>query len=893
MRFLQRIAGGLRALFQRTRLERELDEELRAYLESTIEGKMAAGMTRAAAERAALVEIGSVAAVKDHTRDAGWESAVESLVQDVRYAARALRRAPGFTAVAILTLALGIGANTAIFSVVDAMLIHPLTDDVRMRLVRLYYTQRPPAAQTARIVPSLTTFARWQRATDAFDGMAVHRSVQLTLLSSTPERVRAIEATPQLFALFDASPERGRFFNDSDAAESVAVISYGAWHRRFGSDPEAIGRRIPLLEGDRTIIGVLPPTFAFQDSVDFWLPLAPTPIMNKMPGWGSGSLIARLKPGVTLDQARQDMASIARRFGPDATAFREYPEAALESLHESAVSPARPMLLLLMGATGFTLLLACVNVAGLLVARGVSRSRELAVRAAIGAGRLRIARQLLTESVVLGVLGGIAGALLARWTLDTLIPMLPVAVPSELTPSVDLRVLVFTLVVSIVTGGLFGLLPAVRLSKPPRVVTDLKDGSHGSLRWASTTGTTLVVVETALALVLLTGAGLMVRSLQNVLAVDPGFDATHTLVIEASPVLHQSEASVARVNAFYEELTARIRALPGVEAVGAVDVLPFWSNAMGTMEIDGPAATRAGPSVRHATPGYFRAIGMRVIAGRDFTPADRPGSTCVAIVNQKAAREYWPGTAPLGGRLRRYRQSEWCEVVGVVNDIRHEGFERDSQPEVFFAALQGDPNGHHQLAVVARASNAAALTAAARTQTAGLGAPALVEQIAPFEAFADRIVATRRSRAVLLSFLGALGAVLAALGIFGIASYAVARKTSEIGIRVALGATRGRVLRTVMGSFAPAVTGGVLLGLVGSAGLARMVASTLPAVPQRQGFISSPLTGNEGILFGVAPNDPLTFGALSVLLLIVGLLACYLPARRAMRVDPMVALRCE
>jgi putative ABC transport system permease protein len=427
----------------------------------------------------------------------------------------------------------------------------------------------------------------------------------------------------------------------------------------------------------------------------------------------------------------------------------------------------------------------------------------------------------------------------------------------------------------------------------PTVASDFQDGSHGTLRWASRAGTTLVVIETALALVLLSGGGLMVRSLWNVLSVDPGFDTRRTLVIEAAPAIDGTGRSSGPVTGFYADLIDRVKTLPGVEAAGAVDMLPFWSNSMSTMEIDGREPARTSLSNRRVTPGYFGAIGMRLVAGRDFASSDRAGSPCVAIVNEKTVREQWPGLDPLGRRVRPYQAKEWCEIVGVVNDIRHGGFERASQPEIFFSAYQGAPAEHGDLSIVARAADPGSLVAAARTLTGQLGVPTVVEQVAPFDHFVDRVVATRKNRAVLLSFLGGLGALLAALGIFGIVSYAVARKTTEIGIRVALGATGARVVKTVVGGFVPAIAGGVVLGLAGALALARLLATLLPATPDRSGTISSPLAGNGGILFGITPTDPLTFATLSGLLVIVGLLACYLPARRASRVDPIVALRCE
>jgi putative ABC transport system permease protein len=878
MTVLRRFVAGIRALLLRGRAEHELDEELRAYLDAAVERHMQAGLSREAATRAARIELGSVTAVKDHVRDAGWESLVDDLWQDTKYAVRTLRRSPGFTAVAVLTLALGIGANTAIFSIIDGMLIRPLGDEVGMRLVNVHYTLPPRPARagsrdeviTPRMTPGLNAFAEWQRRNHVFDRMAIWRSQRLTLLDTSPvERVEAMEVTPQFFAQFDLVPALGRLLAESDVREPVALISYGAWQRRFGGDRAVVGRTVRTLEGARTIVGVLPAEFRFSPATDFWTPLQASAYMTTRPGWGGRSM-ARLRPGVSVEQAQRNMTEIASQLVLEGAMDRDA-GVLVDSLHEWTVQRGRPMLLILMGAVGFVLLIACVNVAGLLVARGVGRNREMAVRSALGAGRSRLLRQLLAESVGLALAGGAAGALLASWTLDALVPLLPVNVPEEISPTVDVRMFIFTLLVSMVTGLLFGLLPALQMSKP-RTTTELRQVTHATPPWAWKTSTSLIIVQTSLALVLLAGAALMIRSLQNVLAIDPGFEPEHVLVIEASPVMI-GDGRPERSRAFYAGLVEHVKALPGVEAVAAIDTLPFWSYSLSAVEVDGARQTDL--SNRRVLPGYFRAMGIPVKAGRDFDATDREGAPCTAVVNEMAVRQVWPDGGALGKRVRILRQVDWCEVVGVVGDVRHKSFEQDVFPELYFSALQKSGAGggfEFALTVVARAQDPSALVSLARAQTENLTERALVEQVVPFERFVDRIVLERRNRAQALSVLGLLGVVLAGVGILGLTSYAVARKTHEIGIRIALGATGSRVLQTVIGGFVPAITGGVLLGLLGAWGLTRLLTR---------------------FLFGVTPTDPLTLGAVALLLTTVALLACYLPARRATTIDPMTALRCE
>jgi putative ABC transport system permease protein len=587
--------------------------------------------------------------------------------------------------------------------------------------------------------------------------------------------------------------------------------------------------------------------------------------MTSRHGWG-GSLVARLKPDVTQIQAQQNMESVVRAL-IEGGALDKDTGVEVRSLHEWTVASSRQMLLVLLGAVGCILLIACVNVAGLLIARGAGRSREVAIRASLGAGRARLLRQLLTESLVLATLGGAAGIGLVWLTLGALVPMLPVTVPTAMRPSVDLRVLGFVVLLSGLTGVVSGLFPALRLSRLD-FVSAVKEGGDRSAGLGRRTGATLVVVEVALALVLLVGAGLMVRSFQRLMAVDAGFDPERVLVVETFPVM-DGDGQVQRARTFYAQLTERLSALPGVGAVGAIDTLPFSSWSIRSADLEGLDAKNVTISSRSVLPGYFRAMGIPLRMGRDFTPADREGAPCVAVVNQSLAK-LWPDGSPLGRRVRyEGEKGGWCEIVGVIGDVRHQSLEREIMNEVYMSGLQTE---EVELTLVARVENPAALAAAARAQISGLSEPPLILRLVPFETLVARSAAERRRRATLLTLVSSLGVLLAGVGIFGLTSYAVARRTPEIGVRVALGATPQRVLQTIVGGFVPAIASGVILGLLGAWAATQFVSQ---------------------YLFGVTPTDALTLTTVSMLLVGIALLACYLPARRALRVDPVVALRAE
>jgi len=865
--------------------EIEIARELEQHLEDRYAELVAAGAAPDAAARQTLDEL------RDHDLmrrelvhverlepqppvlgDTRRAALLTGLWQDVRYGLRTLCASRGFTAIATLTLALGIGATTAVFSVVDSMLLRPLRADPEGRVVGLQLTGvRQGDPRQRNYTPSLTAMRDWQQRPEVFEALGAWSTIDVTLLDVDPvERVRAIAVTPDLFSVFDARPPAaGRLFTAADRDQPLVVISHAAWQRRFGGAAGVVGRSIRAVDGARTIVGVLPPGFPFQPASDFWVPLEDRPAMAYF-GWG-GNMLGRLRSGVSLRQAQQAMAGEPP---PPAGARGNVAidtGVNVQSLHEHEVRYSREMLYWLLAAVACILLIGCVNVAGLLIARGSGRSREVAIRASLGARRSRLIRQFLTESLLLAIFGGTCGVALAWWLLEALIGVLPVDVPAEMRPTLDLRLLALAALVIMGTGVGLGLLPAIRLSR-----TDLsaatKSAAFGSSGSASNRiGRTLVALQVALALVLLIGAGLMVRSLQHLTAIDSGFHADGVLVVPVSPVLPDAEAAnnAERIDLFHRAVVDRLSSLPGVSAVGAISTMPFQSFGAGTAVIDGPKPTSLQVSPRAILPGYLAAMGIVLKAGRDFTAEDRAGRPCVAIVNELLVKRAALGAAPVGRRIKIRESPEWCEIVGVVADVRHASLEMESFAELYSPALQ---TAAPELTFVIRSRDPRSLTAAVRARLSNLPERTLIGRVTPFGNVLGRTTADRRNRALLLSIVGALGLLLACVGIFGLTAYAVTRRTREIGVRVALGATPARVIRTVVGSFVPAIAIGLTAGLLGAWAATRVV---------------------EQFLFGVDPHDAVTLVTVTSLLATLAVLACYLPARRATRVDPVLALRTE
>ncbi|MFN2432593.1 MAG: ABC transporter permease [Gemmatimonadota bacterium] len=801
------------------------------------------------------------------------------MIQDLRFALRTLHQSPGFTAVCILTLALGIGANTAIFSVVNAVLLRPLPFAEPERLVMLWEERMDGDEPRNHVSPA--NFLAWRDEARSFDGMAAFAEGRMVLAGDggASESVTARFASPDVFRLLGARAVAGRLLQAADEREDgadVAVLSHGIWQRRFGGR-DVVGETL-LFDGEaHVVVGVLPRDFRFvEPAAEVWIPFRFGPESRTF-GGRFLRVLGRLAPGVGVAAADGEMASIA---AARAAAFPEIDAnwtAHAVSLQSDLAGEARPALFVLLGAVGFLLLIACANVANLLAARASSRAREIAVRAALGATRARLSRQLLTESLLLGLLGGAAGLLLGVWLTRALVGLVPPDLPIPRLDEVtlDLRVLAFATGVSVLTGLAFGWLPALAATRA-NVQDALKEGGRaGTGRRTGAFRSALVVGELALALVLLAGAGLTARSFRELLQVEPGFSTEHVMAAElALPEGRYPEAS--KQLAFFEQLERQLAALPGVRAVGAISFLPLSGQRSATsIAIEGqpapPAGEEPGGDMRAVTPGYFQAMGIPLKEGRGIAAADAAGRPNVAIVAEGLARRFWPGESAVGKRLTYSWDEEVpVEIVGVVGDVRHSGPATDPYMEIYLPVAQF-PYSSMQV-VVRSAGDPLALAAAVRTEVRRIDPDQPVAEIRSLDALmADALGGSRLSTFLFAGFAG-LGLLLALVGTYGLTAHGVAQRTAEIGLRAALGARPGDLLRMVVGQAGRLAALGILLGLVGALLLTRLMSS---------------------LLFGVDPADPLTYVAVCGVLASTVLLASVLPARRAARIDPMRALRQE
>jgi putative ABC transport system permease protein len=812
-----------------------------------------------------------------------------SFWQDVRYSLRIIAKAPGFAAIAILTLALGIGANTAIFSVVNAELLRPLPFRDPGKLVRVWETNERTGSKSDSI--SYPDFADWRRQNQVFEKMGAYTSASYTLTGvEQPAHLQGQAISADLISLLGAMPEIGRTFLpvEDDPHHLVAILSHRLWKEHFGGDPAILGRTITLDHNGYTVVGVMPASFEFPlqaRPVEIWTSLSPLqespdgmPPITQVRGAHFMLGIARLKPGVTLEQAQSAMnvisSSLASKF-PDSNKYfgvRLVPE------QEEITGAIRPALMVLLIAVGVVLLIACVNVANLLLARATTRAREIAIRAALGAGRVRIVRQLLTESFLLSVLAGALGVILAAWSIDVLVRISPQDLPRAGDIHLDGRVLAFTAILSVLTGILFGLAPALQVTRA-NLVDTLKEGA------LSTTGgmhrhrlrSSLVIVEMALALVLLVSAGLLIHSLVRLQNVNPGFNPHN--VMASNIDLPDEEFPNAKKVQFMRDLMPRVRALPGVVNAAAVVPLPMSGNEFqAAVEIEGRPTAKSDElisSIRVITDDYFRTMQIPLLQGREFREQDGDDSTPVVIINEALARGFFPGENPIGKHIRPgistdERPSRMREIVGVVGNVKHRDLGSEWTPEAYmpFAQL---PFGN--MTIVARAANdpyGLAKPIAETVLSVDKAVPSYHSQTV--QDYLNGTIAIPRFNTYLLGMFAGLALVLTAVGLYGVISYSVAQRTHEIGIRMALGGQPGDVLRLVVGQ-------GLRLGIVGvGLGLAAALFFTR--------FVSR-------LLFGITPADPISYAGVVFLLLSVVLLACYIPARRAMRVDPMVALRYE
>ena len=889
MSFISTLRALMNFLFHRRRVEREMDEEFRSHLELRAADLERQGISAPEAERQARIEFGGCQNYKEECRETLGTRLLQELAADVRYGVRQLCRNPGFAAVAILTLALGIGANTAIFSAVDAVLLRPLPFSRPHRLASVLSVQIPRGNGREASYPD---FLDWRARNHVFDQMAVYRNENFTLKSDgEPVHISGAVVSADLFSLLGVTPRLGRtFLPGDDAPGSVngtdaVILSNGFWQARFGSDPQIVGRALNLDGRAFTVVGVAPPGFQFPiqgEPIDLWATIA-----VDMPSGGNGmgaqrgahylDVIARLKPSVTFAQAQAEMNSIV------GTLNRQYPNihpraARVVPELDGLAGPARPGLLILLAAVGCLLLIACANVANLLLARASARQREMFIRAALGAGRGRVIRQVLTESILLSLLGGLMGLLLGLRGVDVLVRLVPVDIPRLAQASLDGRVLVFVTAVSALTAFLFGLAPALAGSKFD-LIEPLKESRQGfSLRLRRTrTNGALVIGEVAMALVLLASAGLLIRSFISLESADPGFDSGHVLTLRLDSPPNYSQAQQPR---FFSEVIDRVRALPGVRSVSGVFGLPFSEvDARTGFAIEGQSVEKANrPETAYlaVAPHYFQTLGIPLEKGRDFTAHDGLGSLPVAIINEALARRYFPHQDPIGRRIQPgisngYGNKEPLrEIVGVVGDVKLHDLAANAGSQCY-VPLSQSPLGLMTL-VVRTDGDPLSLAPAVRSVIASANKDVVVYNLATLQELITRSVAAPRFLTLFLGMFASLAVLLAAVGLYGLVSYSVALRTQELGIRMALGAEKRDVLRMVIGQGLKLALIGVAIGVAGALALTR--------------FLSS-------LLYGVKPTDPLTFIAVSLILIAVALLACYIPARRAAKVDPMVALRYE
>jgi putative ABC transport system permease protein len=808
------------------------------------------------------------------------------LWQDVRFGVRMLLKTPGFTLVAVVALALGIGANTAIFSVVNKVLLQPLPFAQPERLVTIHSRdERDGSLGQAFSYPNFEDL-RAQR--QVFEGVAAYSRAGAFLLGrEEPEQLRGLVVSADLFSMLDARPTLGRVFTaaeDKPGGERVIVLSDALWRQRFNADPNIVGQAITLTSGPVTVVGVMPPGFKYpvdEGKVEYYMPLAASISPGSITARGAVflSLVARLRPGLTLQQAQAETTRVAKQLStqyPDSNTALGF---MLKPLHEDLVGDVRPALYVLLGAVGFVLLISCANVANLLLARSAARQKEIAIRTALGASRWRIVGQLLVESLLLALAGGGLGLLLALWGLDLLIAASPADIPRLREVSLDPTVLAFTFGVALLTGVIFGLAPALQAAK-----TDFND----ALKEGGRSGTeglrhnrlraTLVITEVALSLVLLVGAGLLLQSFWRLLKVDPGFRPERVLAADVLVRTKQFPEPAQRA-AFFQQVLQRVGAVPGVEAVGGVNPLPLGGNFESySFGIEGqtyPRGEEPAADYRIITPDYFRAMTVPVRQGRAFTERDTDKAPPVIIVNETFARRFFAGADPVGKRLTlgtgEDNDNAPREIVGVVGDVRHAGLDAETTPEMYVPYLQTPPV---RLTLVTRttAADPTSIAASVRGAIREVNAEQPVYNVRPMTQLLAESVARRRFNMMLLGTFAGLALTLAALGIYGVMAYSVTRRTHELGIRLALGAQRSDILKLVVGQGMLLVGAGAVLGIVAALLVTRLMVS---------------------LLFGISALDPLTYIGVALVLALVALVACLIPARRATKVDPMVALRYE
>jgi predicted permease len=896
--FKKEIRERLKSLSLAPGRENEIVEELSQDLEDRYDQAISRGATEEEARQAALTELSAASALPQSLRrverrvpqnpiQMGTErkrNMFADLSQDVRYGVRMLLKNPAFTAIAVLALALGIGANSAIFSVVNTLLLRPLPYKNPDQLVVIW--ENATHLGFPKNTPSPANFLDWQKQNTLFEAMGAfaERSFNLTGVGE-PERLDGRRVSANLFDLLGVKPLLGRNFvpEEDKPGTRVALLNETLWKRRFGSDRAVIGRSVSLNGEPYTIVGVLPssvrlPAFGnWRDQV--WVPLAFPAEEAAARGNHFLEIIGRMKPGVTMAQARAEMETIAARLA------QQYPEhntrigAVVNPLHEEIVGDMKPALLILLGAVAFVLLIACANVANLLLARAAARHKEIALRLALGADRARLTKQLLVESVMLSMLGGVVGLVLAYAGLRVLTRFIPADVAHADLISIDGRVMIFTLIVAVVTGLIFGLAPASQAAHS-NINDTLKEGGRDSgagprgkrLRAA------LVIAEVAVSFILLIGAGLLINSFMHLRNLDPGFRADHLLALQIDLSETKYSDNPRRV-AFFDEVVRRVQALPGTKSVAIAGNLPFTYNGdsapIGVEGIPDPPPDQH-PDVifRAIGPGYFSTMGIPLVRGRDFNEQDNLDGDMKVIVSEKTVRQYWPNGDPIGKRLKMgstTAEGPWRTVIGVVKDVRQNDFIAEPKMQMYFTYRQLRSLMPNAL-IVRTAVDPLSLATSVRNAIWAVDKDQTVAKVDSMEHIVAGAVARQRFSMLLLAIFAGVALVLAAVGIYGVMSYSVAQQTREIGIRMALGAQRSDVLKMTVKQGLKLVGLGLVIGLVAAIVLTRVMAT---------------------LLFGISATDPLTFLSISLVLLGVAILASYIPALRATRVDPMIALRAQ
>jgi predicted permease len=900
MAWLREFGNRVKALFSKSQQDSDLDDELAAHLDLLAQENIRRGMAADEARYAARREFGAVEQIKETYRERRGLPMLETFLKDLRFGARMLRKNPGFTAVAVLTLALGIGATTSIFSVVNTLLLRPLPFPDSNRIVILQ--EAIPKIVPGKMSVSAPDVADFRRLNHVLEDLGAFSSNAMDLSGTgAPVRVAATRMSAGVFHILGASPMIGRTFaeNEDPMGNHVAVLSYAIWQTRFGADPKISGKKIILDREPYTVIGVMPKQFEFPPEglpafapAQIWVPIGfnPFELENRGDLFDFG-VVARLNAGTTLATANSDVMVIASQiqkqfYPPEAQDTSKVAlEASVTPLNDLIAGPTRPLMMLLLGAVGLLLLIACVNVANLTLARGTERQKEIAVRIALGAGRKRLIRQLLVESTLLGVLGGSLGLFAAYAGVKALVTLADQILPRAHEVSLDHTVLLFTLAISIVSGILFGIVPALSatkgdLNKSLKEAGRSKSDGRGHQRIRDA----FVVAQIALALLLVIGSGLLIRSFLLARQTDPGFRPENTVAfsisLPGSQYQHMSDAQT-----FFDRLAAQMRALPGVASIGVSSDLPMnntWSHLF-TAEGHEAEQRNGVPSDNHSLVDgdYFQTLGIPLVRGRFFNEAEMSGKDGVVIISDGMAKRYWPGEDPIGRRLKwgvAVAKNPWLTIVGVVGDVKQGPLDEATKPHTY-EPFQHLCQGRHafplctsRIVLVRSLSSPAGLLSSVRTIVQQLDSQQPVGRVFIMDKIVSGSLAPRRFNTWLLAAFGFAALLLAAIGVYGVISYSVAQRTQEMGVRMALGAQPGNILRMVLGKGLRLAGIGLIIGIAAALALTQLMSS---------------------LLYDVRATDPITFVCVAALLLVVALAACWIPARRAMRIDPADALRYE